>query len=82
MVLLLAESSNLHMCLQPSVHEGAELEMRRLQELQKEDQKKREEHLEKARLRGKRALRMEHLEKVQLPRYLRRRWMAKLFLRV
>ncbi|KAK5929971.1 hypothetical protein CgunFtcFv8_011158 [Champsocephalus gunnari] len=47
---------------QPSAHEGAELEVRRLQDLKKEDMRRREEQLEKARLRGKQALRREHLE--------------------
>nr|XP_033952631.1 centrosomal protein of 295 kDa isoform X3 [Pseudochaenichthys georgianus] len=47
---------------QPSAHEGAELEARRLQDLKKEDTRRREEQLEKARLRGKQALRREHLE--------------------
>ncbi|TDH15402.1 hypothetical protein EPR50_G00030590 [Perca flavescens] len=46
---------------QPNAHEGAELEARRLQDLQREDKKRREEQLEKARLRGKEALRREHL---------------------
>lgn len=70
------------MCLQPNAHEEAELEVRRLQELQREEKRRREEQLEKARLRGKQALRMEHLEQVQLPRYLRRRWMPKLCLHI
>ncbi|KAK1899548.1 Centrosomal protein of 295 kDa [Dissostichus eleginoides] len=47
---------------QPSAHEGAELEVRRLQDLKKEEMRRREEQLEKARLRGKQALRREHLE--------------------
>ncbi|XP_010775572.1 centrosomal protein KIAA1731 homolog [Notothenia coriiceps] len=47
---------------QPSAHEGAELEMRRLQDLKKEEMRRREEQLEKARLRGNQALRREHLE--------------------
>ncbi|XP_039646701.1 centrosomal protein of 295 kDa isoform X2 [Perca fluviatilis] len=46
---------------QPNAHEGAELQARRLQDLQREDKKRREEQLEKARLRGKEALRREHL---------------------
>lgn len=52
------------MCLQPDAHEGAELEVRRLQDLQREDTRRREEQLEKARLRGKEALRREHLVQV------------------
>ncbi|KAM6987529.1 uncharacterized protein cep295 [Tautogolabrus adspersus] len=47
--------------MQPNAHEGAELEVRRLQDLQREEQRRREEQLEKARLRGKQALRKEHL---------------------
>ncbi|XP_035536030.1 centrosomal protein of 295 kDa [Morone saxatilis] len=46
---------------QPNAHEGAELELRRLQDLQKEEMRRREEQLEKAHLRGKQALRREHL---------------------
>ncbi|XP_070826236.1 uncharacterized protein cep295 [Chaetodon trifascialis] len=46
---------------QPDAHEGAELEVRRLQDLQKEEKRRREEQLEKARLRGKQALRRELL---------------------
>ncbi|XP_051254471.1 uncharacterized protein cep295 isoform X8 [Dicentrarchus labrax] len=46
---------------QPNAHEEAELELRRLQELQKEEMRRREEQLEKAHLRGKEALRREHL---------------------
>ncbi|XP_044058281.1 centrosomal protein of 295 kDa isoform X2 [Siniperca chuatsi] len=46
---------------QPNAHEGAELEARRLQDLQREEKRRREEQLEKARLRGKEALRREHL---------------------
>ena len=56
--------SNLYLCHQPSAHEGAELEVRRLQDLKKEEMRRREEQLEKARLRGKQALRREHLEQV------------------
>lgn len=52
------------MCLQPDAHEGAELEARRLQELQREEKRRREEQLEKARLRGKQALKREHLVQV------------------
>nr|XP_020479192.1 centrosomal protein of 295 kDa isoform X2 [Monopterus albus] len=46
---------------QPSAHEEAELEVRRLQDLQREEKRRREEQLEKARLRGKQALRREQL---------------------
>ncbi|XP_030253003.1 centrosomal protein of 295 kDa isoform X2 [Sparus aurata] len=46
---------------QPDAHEEAELEARRLQELQREEKQRREEQLEKARLRGKQALKREHL---------------------
>ncbi|XP_026226538.1 centrosomal protein of 295 kDa isoform X2 [Anabas testudineus] len=46
---------------QPNACEGAELEVRRLQDLEKEEKRKREEQLEKARLRGKQALRREQL---------------------
>ncbi|KAK2846576.1 hypothetical protein Q5P01_009575 [Channa striata] len=46
---------------QTNAHERAELELRRLQDLQKEEMLKREEQLEKARLRGKQALRREQL---------------------
>ncbi|XP_076591283.1 centrosomal protein 295 isoform X2 [Chaetodon auriga] len=46
---------------QPDAHEGAELEVMRLQDLQKEEKRRREEQLEKARLRGKQALRRELL---------------------
>ncbi|XP_045929282.1 centrosomal protein of 295 kDa isoform X2 [Micropterus dolomieu] len=46
---------------QPNAHEGAEMEARRLQDLQREEKRRREEQLEKARLRGKQALRREHL---------------------
>nr|XP_046245960.1 centrosomal protein of 295 kDa [Scatophagus argus] len=46
---------------QPNANEGAELEVRRLEELQKEEEMRREEQLEKARLRGIQALRREHL---------------------
>ncbi len=66
LVPLLSELSNLYICLQPNAHEGAELELRRLQDLQREERKRREEQLEKARLRGKQALRREHLVQVQL----------------
>ncbi|XP_029301688.1 centrosomal protein of 295 kDa isoform X2 [Cottoperca gobio] len=46
---------------QPNAKEGAELEVRRLQDLQTEEKRRREEQLEKARLRGKQALKREHL---------------------
>nr|XP_040030601.1 uncharacterized protein cep295 isoform X2 [Gasterosteus aculeatus aculeatus] len=46
---------------QPNAHEGAELEVRRLQDLEREERRKREEQLEKARLRGNEALKREHL---------------------
>ncbi|XP_054460001.1 centrosomal protein of 295 kDa isoform X2 [Anoplopoma fimbria] len=46
---------------QPNAHEGAELEGRRLQDVQREEKRRKEEQLEKARLRGKEALRREHL---------------------
>ncbi|XP_026185651.1 centrosomal protein of 295 kDa isoform X1 [Mastacembelus armatus] len=46
---------------QPSAHEGAELEARRLQDLEREEKRRREEQLEKARLRGNQALRKERL---------------------
>ena len=52
------------MCRQPDAHEGAELEVRRLQDSQREDTRRREEQFEKARLRGKEALRREHLVQV------------------
>ncbi|XP_071351833.1 centrosomal protein of 295 kDa isoform X2 [Trachinotus anak] len=46
---------------QLNAHEEAELEARRLQDLQREEKRRREEQLEKARLRGKQALRREQL---------------------
>uniref|UniRef100_UPI003AAB0394 uncharacterized protein cep295 n=1 Tax=Centroberyx gerrardi TaxID=166262 RepID=UPI003AAB0394 len=46
---------------QPDAREGAEQEVRRLQELGREAEQEREEQLEKARLRGKHALRREQL---------------------
>ncbi|XP_056297464.1 uncharacterized protein cep295 isoform X2 [Pseudoliparis swirei] len=69
---------------QLNAHEGAELEVRRLQDLQREEKRRKEEQLEKARLRGKEALRREHviqdrerllveLEHVQQTDLLRRR---------
>ncbi|KAK5621897.1 hypothetical protein CRENBAI_009155 [Crenichthys baileyi] len=47
--------------VQPDAREEAELEARRLQDLQGEEQRRREEQLEKARLRGRQALRREQL---------------------
>ncbi|XP_047450066.1 centrosomal protein of 295 kDa isoform X3 [Mugil cephalus] len=46
---------------QPDAHKEAELEARRLQDLQREEKRRREEQLEKARLRGRQALRREQL---------------------
>ncbi|XP_008281294.1 uncharacterized protein cep295 [Stegastes partitus] len=46
---------------QPNAHEEAELEVKRLHDLQREEKRKREEQLEKARLRGREALRREQL---------------------
>lgn len=63
------ELSNLYKCLQLNAHEEAELEVRRLQDLQREEKRRREEQLEKARLRGKQALRREQLMQVQLTCY-------------
>lgn len=57
----------IYICLQPNAQEGAELEVRRLEELQKEEKRRREEQLEKARLRGMQAMRREHLTQVQIP---------------
>lgn len=78
--LLLAELSNLFMSPQPKAQEGAELEVRRLQELQREEKRRREEQLEKARLRGMQALRREHLAQVQHPCDLKRRHLFVLLL--
>ncbi|MEQ2269998.1 hypothetical protein XENORESO_013503 [Xenotaenia resolanae] len=47
--------------VQPDAREEAEVEARRLQDLQGEEQRRREERLEKARLRGRQALRREQL---------------------
>ncbi|XP_038140781.1 uncharacterized protein cep295 isoform X3 [Cyprinodon tularosa] len=47
--------------VQPDARQEAELEARRLQDLQREDKRRREEQLEKARLRGMEALRREKL---------------------
>lgn len=71
--LLLAYLSNLFISPQPNAQEGAELEVRRLQELQREEKRRREEQLEKARLRGMQALRREQLAQVQHPCDLKRR---------
>ncbi|KAM4590280.1 uncharacterized protein cep295 [Fundulus diaphanus] len=46
---------------QPDAREEADLEARRLEELQGEERRRREEQLEKARLRGRQALRREQL---------------------
>ncbi|XP_061828477.1 uncharacterized protein cep295 isoform X4 [Nerophis lumbriciformis] len=46
---------------QTSAHEGAELAMKNLEEFQRDNERKRVEQHEKARLRGKSALRKEHL---------------------
>lgn len=46
---------------EPTAQEGAELEVRRLEELQEEEKRRRREQLEKARHRGMRAMRREHL---------------------
>ncbi|XP_061733489.1 centrosomal protein of 295 kDa isoform X3 [Nerophis ophidion] len=46
---------------QTSAHQGAELAMKNLEDLQRDNEKKRVEQHEKARLRGKSALRKEHL---------------------
>lgn len=54
------------MCLQPNAHEEAEVELERQQLMEMEKMRRREEQLEKAYLRGKQALRREHLEQVQL----------------
>ncbi|XP_028320737.1 centrosomal protein of 295 kDa [Gouania willdenowi] len=47
---------------QPDAHKEAELEARRLDDLQKEEKRRRKEQLEKAQLRGREALRREQLE--------------------
>lgn len=57
------------MCPQPNAHEEAEVELKRIQELELEEMRRREEQLEKAHLRGKQALRREHLVQVQLSKY-------------
>ncbi|XP_075892081.1 centrosomal protein 295 isoform X3 [Nelusetta ayraudi] len=46
---------------EPTAQEGAELEVRRLEELQEEEKRRRREQLEKARHRGMQAMRREHL---------------------
>lgn len=58
--------SNLYLCLQSNAHEEAEHELRRLQEVKRDEERRREEQLEKARLRGKHALRREQLVQVLL----------------
>lgn len=57
------------MCLQPNAHEEAEVELERLQQMEMEKMRRREEQLEKAHIRGKQALRREHLEQVDLPKW-------------
>lgn len=57
------------MCPQPNAHEEAEVELERLQQMEMEKMRRREEQLEKAHLRGKQALRREHLEQVQLSQW-------------
>lgn len=57
------------MCLQPSALEEAEVELERLQQMEMEKMRRKEEQLEKAHLRGKQALRREHLEQVQLSQW-------------
>lgn len=56
-------------CLQPDAHEEAETELKRLQEMERDESRRREEQLQKAHLRGKQALRREHLEQVQCSRW-------------
>lgn len=51
---------------QPNAHEEAELHAKRQQDLETEEMRRREEQLEKARLRGRQALRKEQLMQVQL----------------
>lgn len=64
LVCLLSELCNLDMCRQPNACEEAELEVRRLQDLEMEETRRREEQLEKARVRGRQALRREQLVQV------------------
>lgn len=52
------------MCLQPNAQEEAEVQLKRLQDMDVVQMRRREEQLEKAHLRGKQALRREHLEQV------------------
>lgn len=53
-------------CLQPNAHEEAEVQLKRLQEMDVVQMRRREEQLEKAHLRGQQALRREHLEQVNV----------------
>lgn len=62
--LLLSHFIHTCFCLQPDAKQEAELEARRLQDLQREEKRRREEQLEKARLRGREALRREKLAQV------------------
>lgn len=55
------------LCLQPNAHEEAEVQLKRLQDMDVAQLRRREEQLEKAHLRGKQALRREHLEQVNVP---------------
>lgn len=57
------------MCPQSNAHEEAEVQLERLQQMEVEKMRKREEQLEKAHLRGKQALKREHLEQVQLSKW-------------
>lgn len=57
------------MCPQPNAHEEAEVELERLQVIEMQKMRRREEQLEKAHIRGKQALRREHLEQVQLSKW-------------
>lgn len=66
-ILLLTLYYSMYIGLQLNAQEGAELEVRRLEELQKEEKRRREGQLEKARLRGMQAMRREHLTQVQIP---------------
>lgn len=66
LALIFLKNCLIHMCLQPNAHEEAEVQLERLQQLEMERMRKREEQLEKALLRGKQALKREHLEQVQL----------------
>lgn len=57
------------MCLQPNAYEEADVELERLQQMEVEKMRRREEQFEKAHLRGKQALSREHLEQVQLSKW-------------